>query len=597
MNRHTVWLRAAAGGAMNIAVIGFATGLFGAAPMALAQQAAGSGAITVFVAKKVVTMDPSQPAATAVAVRDGRILSVGSLDDMQPWLKSAPSSIDRTFADKILFPGFIEPHGHPLIGGLSLSRPLLTYLPSANAYGPAFPGVKTKAAALALLSKYVKEAKSPDETIVAWGYDIVAMGGQHLDKTQLDEVSTTQPLLVWDASEHFVYANTAALNKYKITAANAKINGVVMGSDGQPNGQFLGTTAAASILPGALASALTPDAARKSTKALMDLSRRNGITTTSELAYGAVNLPFEEMFFDKIFNDPTSPIRVVVVADVVSIRAAKGDGAMAFAQSLPKRNTDKLMFNGVKFFADDSYLSNGMQIANPGYIDGRTGIWITPPDKMVATMLPWWNAGFQINVHVNGNEGVAAVIDALAGLQAVTPRSDHRFTLQHYGISTVENARRLKALGGMVSANPYYVYYRAELSAPYLGTDRAGGAARFKTLIDAGVLVSMHTDTPVAPPNPLEEVWIAVNRFGQSGKVHSPAERVTVDQALRMVTTDAAYTLGVETKMGSISPGKYADFAVLEADPYAVPKEQIREIKVWGTVLGGKSYPASEIKP
>lgn len=94
MNRHTVWLRAAGGGAMNIAVIGLATGLFVAAPMALAQQAAGPGAITVFVAKKVVTMDPSQPVATAVAVRDGRILSVGSLDDMQPWLKSAPSSID-----------------------------------------------------------------------------------------------------------------------------------------------------------------------------------------------------------------------------------------------------------------------------------------------------------------------------------------------------------------------------------------------------------------------------------------------------------------------------------------------------------------------
>jgi imidazolonepropionase-like amidohydrolase len=120
MNRHTEWLGAAAGGAMSIAAIGLATGLFVAAPMALAQQPAGAGPITVFVAKKVVTMDPSQPAATAVAVRDGRILSVGSLDDMQPWLKSAPASIDRTFADKILFPGFIEPHGHPLIGGLSL---------------------------------------------------------------------------------------------------------------------------------------------------------------------------------------------------------------------------------------------------------------------------------------------------------------------------------------------------------------------------------------------------------------------------------------------------------------------------------------------
>jgi predicted amidohydrolase YtcJ len=496
-----------------------------------------------------------------------------------------------------MFPGFIEPHGHPLIGGLSLSRPLLTYLPTANAYGPPFPGVKTQAAAFALLANYVKQAKSPDETVLAWGYDVVAMGGKHLDKTQLDKVSTTQPILVWDASEHYVYANTAALRKYKITAADAKVNGVKLGEDGEPNGQFLGTTAAASILPGALADSLTPEAARKSTKALMDLSRRNGVTTTSELAYGTVSLAFEEGFIGKYFNDPTTPMRAVVVTDVASLTAAKGEGALAFAQSLPKRNTDKLIFNGVKFFADDSYLSFGMQIADPGYTDGRVGIWITPPEKMVEAMLPWWKAGFQINVHVNGNAGNAAVINALAGLQAVGPRLDHRFTFQHYGISTAENARRIKALGGIVSSNPYYIYYRAELSAPYIGTERADGAAGFKTLIDAGVPVSMHTDTPVAPPNPLEEVWIAVNRFGQSRKVHGAAERVSVDQALRMVTTDAAYTLGVEDKMGSIAPGKFADFTILDTDPYAVPKERIRDIRVWGTVLGGKVYPASEIAP
>ena len=101
----------------------------------------------------------------------------------------------------------------------------------------------------------------------------------------------------------------------------------------------------------------------------------------------------------------------------------------------------------------------------------------------------------------------------------------------------------------------------------------------------------------MAPPFPLEEVWIAVNRFGLSGRVRGPDERISVDQALRMVTTDAAFTLGVEDRVGSIAPGKQADFAVLEQDPYAVAKEQIRNIKVWGTVFGGRTLPASEIRP
>lgn len=130
-----------------------------------------------------------------------------------------------------------------------------------------------------------------------------------------------------------------------------------------------------------------------------------------------------------------------------------------------------------------------------------------------------------------------------------------------------------------------------------VGTERADGAAAFKTILDAGVVASMHSDTPVGPPKPLEMVWIAVNRFGQSGKVLAPAERVTVEQALRMITIDAAYTLGVDDRMGSIAPGKLADFAVLEADPRDVPVDKIRDVKVWGTVVGGTVYPASEIRP
>lgn len=551
--------------------------------------------ITVFVARKIITMDPGWPTATAVAVRDGRILSVGSLADLRPWLVGSAHTIDRTFANKVLLPGLVEAHGHPLIGGTALTRPLLSYMPVPNPYGPAFPGVKTLDAAMKKLREYVKAAK-PDETVLTWGYDVIAMGGKHLDKTQLDAVTTAQPLLVWDASEHFVYANSAALQKFGITKADTTTTGIVAGADGEPNGQFLGVQAAARILTPALEPLLQPDVALTNMKFLMDLSRQNGLTTTSELAFGVTNLDAEQKLFDDYFNAPGSPLRCVVVTDGASATAAKGDQAIPFVQSLPDRDTDKLLFRGVKFFADDSFLSLGMEITNPGYIDGRVGLFNTPPDKMVEAWLPWWRAGFHIHVHTNGNAGNEATVDALAGLMAAQARADHRFTFEHFGISTPEQVRRIRALGGVVSVNPFYLYARSELTAPYIGSDRAYTAARLRTLVDAGVPTSLHTDTPVAPPVPLESVWIAVNRRGLSGNVRGPDERIALEQALRMVTIDAAYTLGVEDKVGSIAPGKYADFAVLDQDPFDVAPEQLRNVRVWGTVLGGRVQPASEIR-
>jgi predicted amidohydrolase YtcJ len=175
------------------------------------------------------------------------------------------------------------------------------------------------------------------------------------------------------------------------------------------------------------------------------------------------------------------------------------------------------------------------------------------------------------------------------------PRFDHRFTLEHFGISTQDQIRRLKELGAVVGVNPYYIYHRGEISAHHIGTDRAYKAARMGTLLQVGVTTAMHADTPVGPPVPLEWVWIAVNRAGLSGRVLAPMERVTVHQAFKMITIDAAFVLGVDSLIGSIEPGKFADFVILEQDPYAIPAENIRDVQVWGTIVGGEVFPASEI--
>ncbi|WP_207386050.1 amidohydrolase [Legionella gresilensis] len=551
--------------------------------------------ITVFIAKKIITMDPAWPTATAVAVKDGKILSVGSLDDLKPWLTTYPYKLDKTFEQKILLPGFIEPHGHPLIGGTAMSRPLLTYLPTPNPYGPPFPGVKTKAQAMDRLKKYVADHKDPNKPLLVWGYDIIAMGSS-LDANELDKVSPTLPLIVWDASEHIAFANTAALNAFHITSNDRQIDGLKLTKKGQPNGQFYGVTAATFILKKVFAATTTPEDAYKNVKFLMDLSHRNGITTTTELTFGIIDFQLEHALYNKYFNNPKTPMRLVAITDAVSASRDKKDQAVDFVKSLQKESTDKLMFKGVKFFSDDAFVSLNMVVENPGYIDGHQGQYITPPNQLAAVISPWWDAGFNIHVHSNGNGGNASTIRALAELMQRKPRFDHRFSVEHYGISTPAMAKTLKQLGGVVSVNPSYLYARAEINEAKIGTERADTAAAFHTLVSAGVPTSLHSDTPVSSPEPLKEVWMVVNRFGLSGKVHGPAERVSLNQALRMITIDAAYTLGVDDKIGSITPGKWADFAVLDNDPYTTPPTDLKDIPVWGTVVSGKIYAANDYR-
>lgn len=560
---------------------------------------AANSPITVFKAKKFHTMDPGWPHATVVAVQDGKVLSVGrNMEDLQPWLKGRDFKLDETLKDKIVMPGFIEAHGHPMLGGLLLNFPLLSFLPTAQPYGPDFPGVKTTEEALALIKKYVAEATDPNATVFIWGWDVVAMGGRHLDKTVLDTISATQPIVVWDASEHFLYANTAELKKAGIQDDAIKVNGVMAGPDGKPNGQFLGTIALQLIVQKELPAYLAPDKSLPRINSLLDLSIKGGITTQSELVLGGLNLEGEAQVYNAVFNAPDARTRCVTIVDAGAVLAAKKDGAFDYVRSLAGTSTDTLIFNGVKFFSDDSFVGLGMVMENPGYVDGRKGISILQPGKEIRdAILPWWKEGFQIHVHSNGNAGIDSTLDALAALQAAHPRFDHRFTFEHFGMSTPEMARRLKALGGVASINPYYINYRGEFNTPMVGADRAHTAVRLKTLLDAGNTISLHSDTPVGPPRPLEWVWIAVNRAALSGKVLAPDERISVMQAMKMVTIDAAYTLGVEEKIGSIQAGKMADFAVLDQDPFEVEPMKLKDIPVWGTVIGGRLQPVSAIKP
>lgn len=555
----------------------------------------GSGAITVFVAQKIITMDPGRPSATAVAVRDGKILSVGSLDDLQPWLRSAPHTIDRTFAGKILMPGFIDPHMHPLLGAIQFGAKWIT--PEAwDVMGEKVPAtVGAEAYLRALKAAFAADPKT-EPMFITWGYSQMFHGG--MSRALLDTVSSTYPIFVWHRSAHEAYLNTAMLNYLEakgLSEEKAKGHPQV---DWQ-NGHFFENGLFKVVVPLLAGYLLAPARVDRGFARTRDYLNFNGVTTVADMNTGGVDWKLEIGALRRTFDREDSPVRVRLTPDAVALATSmnSADAAFDFIGKVGEGNTRHVFANGaMKLFADGAMFSQAMQLSAPGYIDGHEGEWLTEPAPFEEAARRYWNAGYQIHVHTNGDAGARMVLDVLERLEDGKPRADHRFTIEHYGYATDGESRRVAVLGAQVSANPFYLYDLGDKYAEVgLGYDRAAHITPLGGLVRRGVPVALHSDFAMAPAAPLLLAWTAITRETQSGKVFGPEERLTLNQAMKAITIDAAYILHLEDRLGSIEAGKLADFTVLDQDPYAVGTAGLRGIEIWGTVFEGRSFAARKV--
>jgi predicted amidohydrolase YtcJ len=549
--------------------------------------------ITVYRARKVITMDAGRPFAQCVAVMDGRVLSTGTIETMQPWLKRHPHRIDDTFADKIIMPGLIDPHTHFTFSAGYLAMHYIGPIDSPGPHG-INPGLPTRPEVIAKLRDAARSDPDPDAPLIAWGLDPASQGG-HLHRDELDQISTTRAIWVISYAPHFIYLNSPALARAKVPD-NSNVHGVMRYPDGRLNGQFVELEAGRVAL-GAMRGAIAERGGAEGLRRMGDIARKAGVTTTAEMIFGKGNFESEWQLHSEVVRDEGFPLRMGLVSLEMSLHADHGGKAADFLAGAMKRNTDKLFFHGVKFLSDGSFPAMSLRLNFPGYLDGSNGLRNDIPwDELHERMLPFWKAGIQIHCHANGDEAVDASLNALAKLQAIQPKFDHRFTLEHYCISTPDQARRLKALGAVASVNNYFVHYRSQLhSEEGFGPDRSEAVARLGSLEREGVIFALHSDYSLVlvPMHPLTAAWVAVNRIALDGKtVLAPGERIGVERALRAITIDAAYVLGAEQRLGSLEPGKLADFAILESDPFEVDPINLKDIKIWGTVLGGKLQPA-----
>jgi predicted amidohydrolase YtcJ len=214
------------------------------------------------------------------------------------------------------------------------------------------------------------------------------------------------------------------------------------------------------------------------------------------------------------------------------------------------------------------------------------------PDVFRAFARVYWNADWQLHIHVNGDAALDLVLDTISDCMAEHPRIGHRTVIVHFANSTEEQVDRIAALGAIVSANPYYPVGFADTYAAHgLGPQRADAMVRAASVLRRGIPLSFHSDLPMGPAAPLTLAWCGVTRTTPSGRVAGPGQCIGVHDALRAVTIEAAYSWRLEHELGSIEAGKRADFTVLAEDPYAVEPARLKDIAVLGTVYGGRWYP------
>jgi hypothetical protein len=224
-----------------------------------------------------------------------------------------------------------------------------------------------------------------------------------------------------------------------------------------------------------------------------------------------------------------------------------------------------------------------------GYTDGHGGEWMTPLELFSEQVNIYWNNGYKIHVHANGDLGQQMVIDNVEKLQAKNPRADHRFTLHHMGYFTDDMTKQMSTLGMEASVNPYYLWALADKYAEHgLGKERAENLVAMKLLVNNHIPFSFHSDFSMAPAEPLTLAWAAVNRSTSQGKRVSQNQRIDVYDAMRAITIDAARSLNLEKRIGSLEVGKVANFTLLASNPLTIEPMLLKDISIEGIVYKGK---------
>jgi len=543
---------------------------------------------TVFQVKKILTMNPSKPTATHVAVNEDKIIAVGSLEDVAAW---GPYKLNETFLDKVFMPGFVEGHSHSMEGTF-WKKTYCGYFDRKDPNGQLWEGSQTLDSLVKRLKEEEQKLLEPEAPLSGWGVDPIYFGEEKINRQLLDKVSKERPIGLLNASGHIMYVNTKALELGGLARAGINHPGIPLDDEGLPAGELRGPEA---MVPLSVHVGLGKDLLNADEDGVRGFARlcvRAGVTTATDLA----NLLSDETveMLTRVTSESKFPARIVPLRLFQGV--TPGD-LVGHIKKLKEMSTDLLRLGRIKVVVDGSIQGFTARLKWPGYFNGSPqGLWYVSPDQLREVIELTLKENIQIHTHTNGDQATELVLDTLENALLKHPSNDHRFTLQHCQLANSSQFRRMKKLGLCVNLFANHLYYWGEEHyGKTVGPERAERMNSCKTALDNNVPLAIHSDAPVTPLGPLFTAWCAINRQTISGRILGESERISIDQALRAITLGAAYTLKLDSEIGSIEVGKKADFAVLEDDPYDVSPENIKDIKVWGTVQSGRIFSAENI--
>jgi predicted amidohydrolase YtcJ len=523
----------------------------------------------------VLTVDDTRPTAEALAVADGRIVAVGDRSEVADFIGPNTHTVD--IGDGCVMPGLIEAHGHPLMEAIALSDRLVDIRPVT---------MRDADEVVAAVRREVAR-RGPDGAYLNGWDPLLQNGLPEPTLSWLDEIAPDGPLVIIHNSGHKAFFNSCAAQRAGLNRDTTDPKGAKFGRDahGELDGTAEETGAVFPLLNGAIAPSDYP------AMLLAECARLNraGLTTCSEMAFDPALRPL----VDGLRGQLTVRLRTYEMSNPqMSTTATPGEG------------DDVVRQVGIKIWVDGSPWIGNIDLSFPyldtaatrtiGVAPGSCGHANYTAEQLAEIVGAYFPLGWPMACHVQGDAGVDTILDVYEEALRRNPRDDHRLRLEHVGAIRDEQLQRAADLGVTCSIFVDQIHYWGDVIVDGLfGPERGSRWMPAGSAVATGMRISLHNDPPVTPEEPLRNISVAVTRKAPSGRVLGPEERLTVEQAIRAQTIDAAWQLFSDGTIGSLEVGKYADLVVLSADPRSVPPEEIADLEVRATFLAGRQVYAS----
>lgn len=560
-----------------------ATCLLAAAGLACSSVEPADPVDTIYRGGPVVTVDAGAPSAEAVAVRDGRIVAVGSEAEVMPLRGAQTEVVD--LAGRTLIPGFIDPHAH--FGGFGAQAV------GANLLAPPDGGVATIDDLVAALQEF---AAGPDVERTGWvfgiGYDDAVLAeGRHPTRDDLDRVSTELPVIAIHISGHFATVNSVGLEQigYDATTEDPE-GGVIRRRPGtrEPNG-VLEELAAIPVTMRVI-SPRRPEDQDYFMQRGLEIAKRFGYTTAQEGRAFAANHEAMVDFAERGGFD----IDVVSYIDYTAkqLLATEWHG---------REYRNRYRIGGLKITLDGSpqgrtaWRTIPYLVPPDGQQEGYAGYPVIPETGTIEALFEEAYAGnWQVLTHANGDAAIDQLLAAIGPVHERFGPGGRRHALIHGQFIRLDQLDRMVELEMIPSLFPMHTFYWGDWYDVIIGPEFAQRISPMRSALDRGLIATSHTDAPVALPNLIQVMWATVNRVSRAGQVIGPDERLTPLEALEAVTLSAAYQHFEEDRKGSIEVGKLADLVILSDNPLTVDPMQINRITVQETIKEGRTVFRAE---